>query len=131
MWSISSIPPPTVSALWSHRFLKRHPEFHIHKQKTLDQERKNAHNPVQLLDWFKQYPAVVEEKGIQARDIYNFDETRFRIRVGKAQWIVTLDPNHQSYLGSSMNLDLVTSCERISVDGEGLPQCSFFRENYT
>jgi len=31
-----TIPPPTVSSLWTSRFLKRHPEFHIRKQKTLE-----------------------------------------------------------------------------------------------
>ena len=64
---------------------------------------------------------MVEERGIQPRDIYNFDETGFCIGVGKVQWIVTLDPNHQSYLGSSTNQDLVTSCVTISGDSEVLP----------
>ena len=51
-------PPPTVSAKWSRRFLKRHPEFHIKKQKTLDQDRKNVHNPVDLLDRARRYSAA-------------------------------------------------------------------------
>ena len=67
------------------------------------------------------YRAVVEERGIQPRDIYIFDENGFRIGVGKDQWIVILDPNHQSYLGSSTNRDLVTSCETSSGDGKVLP----------
>ena len=116
-----TLPLQTVNALWSWRFLKEHPEFHIQKQRTLDQDRKNAHNPFQLLDWFEPYRAVVEEREIQPRDIYNFDETGFRIGVGKDQWIVTLDPNYQSCLGSSANRDLVKSCETISGDGEVLP----------
>ena len=56
---------------------------------------------------------IVEEKGIQARDIYNFDASGFRIGVGKDEWIVTLDPNHQSYLGSCTDRVLVRSCEMI------------------
>jgi len=52
---------------------------------------------------------------------YNFDETGFRIGVGRDQWIVTMDPNRQAYLGSSTNRELVTSCEAISGDGYVLP----------
>ena len=54
-------------------------------------------------------------------DRYNFDETGFRIGVGRDQWIVTMDPNRQAYLGSSTNRELVTSCEAISGDGYVLP----------
>ena len=114
-------PPPTVSHSWTSRFLERNPQFHIRKQKTLDQDRRNTHNKDNLLDWFVRYKEVWDKKGIQPGDLYNFDETGFRIGVGKDQWIVTLDPSRQAYLGSSTNRELVTSCEVISGDGVVLP----------
>jgi len=81
----STSPLPTVSSAWISRFLERHPEFHIRKQKTLDRDRKNAHNPSNILDWFEGYQRLCEEKELQKEDIYNFDETGFRIGVRKDQ----------------------------------------------
>jgi len=98
-----TIPPPTVSSLWTSRFLKRHPELHIRKQKTLERQSKEAHHPDNIRTWFERYKAVCDEKAIQEGDRYNFDETGFQIGVGHDQWIVTLDPKRQSYLASTSN----------------------------
>jgi len=117
----TSDPPPTVSEVWSKRFLARHPEFHIRKQKAIEEERKNAHDPGVILDWFARYQQVCEESGVLEGDRYNFDETGFRIGIGRNQWIVTMDPDRQAYLGSTTNRELVTSCEAISGDGYALP----------
>jgi len=116
-----SIPTPVVSEHWARRFLTRHPEYHIRKQYTLDADRKNAHHPESILDWFSRYEKVCDKYGIQSRDRYNFDETGFRIGIGRDQWIVTRDPTRQAYLGSSTNRELVTVCETISADGHVLP----------
>jgi hypothetical protein len=81
----SIIPPPTVSSCWTSRFLKRHPEFYIRKQKSLERQRKEAHHPDDIRTWFERYKTVCDEKAIQEGDRYNFDETRFRIGVGHDQ----------------------------------------------
>ena len=114
-------PPPIVGPAWTTRFLERYSEFHVRKQKSLDSNRKRAHHPDDLYNWFLQYKSLRDEKGIQDGDQYNFDETGFRIGIGRDQWVVTLDPNRQCYLPSSNNRELVTSCEAISGDGEVLP----------
>jgi len=67
------------------------------------------------------YRSLCEEKGLQRDDIYNFDETGFQVGVGRDQWIITLDPNHPLYLGSSTSCELVTCSEVISGDGYVLP----------
>ena len=63
----------------------------------------------------------MDEKGIQPGGIYNFDETGFRVDVGKNQWIVTRDSSREMYLGSCTNRDFVTIYEAISGDGTVLP----------
>jgi len=63
-----SIPTPVVSEHWARRFLTRHPEYHIRKQYTLDADRKNAHHPESILDWFSRYEKVCDKYGIQSRD---------------------------------------------------------------
>ena len=85
--------PIKVGPTWTARFLERHPEFHIRKQKTLYFDRKKAHNPSDLYQWFEKYKSICDKNGIQSADIYNFDETRFRIGIGRDQWIITLDPD--------------------------------------
>jgi len=59
--------------------------------------------------------------GIEEGDIYNFDETGFRISVGKFQWIVTRDLSRKSYLASDNNRKFVTVIECVSGNGDVLP----------
>ena len=75
-----------VGSHWPTRFLKRNPQYKIRRQKPLASQRKNAHEPEAILDWFKRYKAICKEYGIYVGDIYNFNETGFRIGVGKSQW---------------------------------------------
>ena len=79
----SSIPIPVVGEHWARRFLDRHLEYHIHKQHTIDSDCKNAHNSECILDCFSRYEKVCDKYGIQPRDQYNFDETGFRIGIGR------------------------------------------------
>ena len=117
----SDTKPPEVGPLWTQRFLERHPEYKVRKQRSIDSNRKNAHDPEVFEDWFHRYKALVDEKGILPGDIYNFDETGFRIGVGKNQWIVTRDSSREVYLGSCTNQDFVTICKAICSDGTVLP----------
>ena len=114
-------PPPTVGPAWAPQFLEYYPEFHIHKQRSLDYKRRKAHNSEVLLNWFQHYKSICEEKRIVSSDIYNFNEKGFHIRTGKNQGIITLDPDSIFYLASSSNRELITACETISGDGEVLP----------
>jgi len=118
---IGSGTAPIVSEQWARPFLARHPEYYIRKQRTIDVDRKNAHQPDDIRSWFEKYKLVCEQYRIQTTDTYNFDETGFRIGIGRDQWIMTRDPNSQSYLGSSTNREPVTVCEIISGDGSVLP----------
>jgi Tc5 transposase DNA-binding domain len=43
---------PVVGEHWSYRFLHRHPELYKMKQKPIELERKIAHDPVLIRDWF-------------------------------------------------------------------------------
>jgi hypothetical protein len=79
---------PVVGAQWTKRFLERHPEYFIRKQSTMDIDRKNAHDPERFRKWFAEFKKICDQHGIQPRDIYNFDETGFRIGIGKDQWVI-------------------------------------------
>jgi len=56
-------------------------EYFIQKQQTLGADRKNAHDPESILDWFTRYQGICEKYRIQPCDQYNFDETGFQITI--------------------------------------------------
>src|SRR5262249_26237767 len=70
-----SIPPPTVGQHWPARFLKRHPELFVTKQKPIEPERKDAHDIEVIKWWFKELKAILEKYNIQCEDCWNMDET--------------------------------------------------------
>ena len=80
-------------------------------------------DPDTILEWFYKYKSICDEYGILPRDRYNFDESGFRIGVGRDQWIVTrtIKRHHTLSLGSSTNRDSITVCKTISGDGYALP----------
>ena len=55
------------------------------------------------------------------RDIYNMDETGFRVGVGKSQWVITEEWNKPLYQTDADNRDYITSVECISGSGYTLP----------
>jgi len=75
-------PAPLLSEQWAPRFLARNPQYHIRKQQAIEANRKHAHEPDDLRHWFAKYLAICQQYNIQSGDIYNFDETGFRIGIG-------------------------------------------------
>jgi len=76
---------PVVGSHWAPRVLARHPEYHIRKQCSIDINRKNAHDPESIRAWFEKYCLICEDYNIEPCDQYNFDETGFRIGIGRDQ----------------------------------------------
>ena len=82
---IGSGTTPILSEQWARRFLTRHLEYYIRKQSTIDVDSKNTHQPDDIRSWFEKYKLVCEQYRIQTTDTYNFDETGFRIGIGRDQ----------------------------------------------
>ena len=114
---IENSPVPVVGRHWSGRFLERYPELRKAKQKPLELERKLAHDPAVLENWFERFRQLRERFSVQDEDIWNFDETGFQIGVGKSQWIVTTSISKRQYLPSDNNREYVTSIEAVSAGG--------------
>ena len=114
-------PELPVSPAWSTRFLKRHPEYFVRTQRPLDIERKEAHNRKDIEEFYERWDRIVKKYAIAPADIYNFDETGFRIGIGRHQKIITRDPKARPYIESSTNRDYVTVVETISADGDTIP----------
>jgi Tc5 transposase DNA-binding domain len=113
-------PPRTVSKMWLSRWLSRHPEYQRKTKKPLAAVRKNIHNPQAIQAWFDKLLTVIRTYGIVDTDIYNMDETGFRIGVGRRHKVITRASNNRQYLADPDNRDYVTSIECISAGGVSL-----------
>ena len=111
----------TVGQLWLKRFLKRNPEFHIRKQKPLAADRKDSHNLEDMTEYFNKLERCMKDNGINELDVWNMDETGFRIGCGRAQMVITLDPRRSLRMTDPDNRDYITSVESINSAGEVIP----------
>lgn len=112
--------PPSVSTAWPKRFVQRHPELHIRVQKPLELNRAISHEIESIRTWFSKYRSICTEFSIQPADTWNFDETGFRIGVGRSRKIVTLNPIRRAFLPSSTNRDYITAVEAVSGIGNSI-----------
>lgn len=114
-------PAPSVGIHWSRRFIERRPELHVEKATPLAAERKRTHDPDSLRDWFLRLQRTIQEYGVVDNDIYNMDETGYRIGCGRSQLVVSTKPGTRKYLMDPDNRQHITSIECISATGYVLP----------
>jgi len=82
-------PKPAPTKRWFQTFLKGHSDlFHTTKTKPIAIVRISAQDISEVESWFANWIAFCKEKGIQASDILNFDETGFRIGVTSGEDII-------------------------------------------
>jgi hypothetical protein len=84
-------------------------------------ERKNTNKPETIQAFIERYKAANKKYSIQPEDRYNFDETGFRISVGRAQDILTRDKDKRAFLVDPDNRKSITSIECICGDGSSIP----------
>jgi DDE superfamily endonuclease len=112
---------PTVSIPWVGRFLKRHPQYKIRTSKPLAAARKWSHDPQRLRQWYERWQQATERYGIQTADIYNYDETGFRVGCGGKQTVVTRFHHQRLFHSDTDDREHITSVETICADGYSLP----------
>jgi hypothetical protein len=81
--------PLTVGKNWTRNFFKCNPEFRTRISKPLSFDRKWAHDPDAIMDWYSGLLRTIARYEVVSDDIWNFDETGFSIGVGGPQRIVT------------------------------------------
>ncbi|KJZ69725.1 hypothetical protein HIM_10894 [Hirsutella minnesotensis 3608] len=108
-----------VGSKWTSRFLRRHGYFKK-LQKKLHSERQASEDLTRVNQYFQNLQKVIQEEGIPPEDIWNMDETGFRIGVGKDQLIVT-KRDRAHYFGIPENRESATAIEAISASGAFIP----------
>jgi hypothetical protein len=121
-------PPLTVGKNWPSTFVQRRDELRSRFSRRYDYQRALNEDPKTLRAWFTTVQRVIDENGIQAEDIYNFDETGFAMGLISSQKVVT----RAEYYGRRSilqpgNREWVTAIEAICADGYILPPCVIFK----
>jgi hypothetical protein len=75
----STQPPPTIGKNWPLKFVERREELQTRFSVRYDYQSVLNKDPKALRPWFVTVQSLVDEHGIQAEDIYNFDKTEFTI----------------------------------------------------
>jgi hypothetical protein len=93
--ALENKPPPSAS--WFQKWWKTQP-LHKIKTKPIARVRITAQDKDEVSQWFVKYREVVKKHEISRKDIWNFDETGFRIGCPKGEEIyVPLDVKEVSY----------------------------------
>jgi hypothetical protein len=114
-------PAPTVNERRTSRFLQRHPTFVKKKQIGLEAQRAAAYDLKDTEEWFRQLGRLIQDYGIQPEDLWNMDESGFRIGVSKGHYILTEHPEKSHVLPSSENRESLTVVEAINAAGGAAP----------
>ncbi|KAF7446574.1 HTH-Tnp-Tc5 domain containing protein [Pyrenophora tritici-repentis] len=52
-------PPPTASSRWAKQWLKRQPELHVRRQRSLNLNRALAHDSDSIVKWFDTFTSLI------------------------------------------------------------------------
>jgi hypothetical protein len=89
-------------------------------QKQLHSDRQTSEDPTRVLEFSRSYREIIEKEEIIPTDIWNMDETGFKIGIGKDQMIVT-KRNRTHYFGLPEKRESATAIEPISAGGHYIP----------
>ena len=112
---------PTVGPHWAERFLKRHPQYFIRKQKPLALERKNGESQETIKQHFDEFKEAKTSHEVADGDVYDFDETGFRAGCGRQQKVITKEEKARLILEDAENRDFISSLECVGGDGSVIP----------
>lgn len=108
----------TVNTQWASRWFNRNRIWYkTLRAKTLAAERKAAHKKEDLDIHFCEYYTALAKFGISFADIYNMDETGFRVGVLTGRIVITHLDIKAVYLADPDNRESITSIETICADG--------------
>jgi hypothetical protein len=111
-------PSPTVGPNWPYRFISRLPnEYKRIKQKPVDPNRIKSEDIGVVQTWFDRLEIQLKQYKISPSNLYNMDETGFRIGQGKQEAVVTAYSETNTRIGSASIRESITIVECIAADG--------------
>jgi hypothetical protein len=113
---------PSLGKNWAYDFIKRLPprlNFNVIKQKPKEGDRMAAEDLGLLTSWYERLELFIKNKNLQPKDIYNFDESGFKIGEGKTQKVIS--SRTTSYVATGGPGENITAVECIAADGWLMP----------
>jgi hypothetical protein len=85
----TEVPPrPPPSKRWFQGFLKENVSLHVLKTKRISRKRVTAQDVEEVHTWFQKYERTIKEHNILPGNLWNFDETGFRVGCPKGEDVV-------------------------------------------
>ena len=103
-----------ININWVLYFIKRNKNFYVRKLKSLIAKRKEAQSLKILKRHFKRFKYVCRELSLKNENLYNMNETDFRIEYERAHTVVTMKSHRKLTLTDANNRDYISSIECIS-----------------
>ncbi|KAI0990784.1 hypothetical protein K3495_g17403, partial [Podosphaera aphanis] len=104
--------------MFATRWMKRNPRYKIRRSKKLSAARKAATERGEVEEQSNRFRNEQSAKKIKPENIWNFDETGFRIGCLNGQLILIWAEQKAVYLIDLENRDYVTCIEAISASGK-------------
>ncbi|RFU25356.1 hypothetical protein B7463_g10984, partial [Scytalidium lignicola] len=102
---------------WFTKWWKQQPGLHKIKTKPIAKVRITAQDQGDVLEWFRKYKIALKKYDIQKQDLYNFEETGFRIGCPKGVEVLIPIEVRELYSLSPENRRSITIIETIIADG--------------
>ena len=103
---------------WVTRFIARNESLFKRKTQPLEAARKDTHDVELLQTHFDRFRAVCRDRGIKICDMYNMDETGWRIGIGRGYVMITMKPRKKLILTNPSNRDYISSIECVSASND-------------
>ncbi|RFU30219.1 hypothetical protein B7463_g6116, partial [Scytalidium lignicola] len=109
---------PSPSFNWFGKWWKKQLGLHKIKTKPIARNRITAQDHEDVKEWFHNYKITLKKYNIQRQDLYNFDESGFRIGCPKGVEVLVPIEVTELYSLSPENRRSVTLIETISANGK-------------
>jgi transposase-like protein len=122
-------PSRTLGKNWGYDFIGRLPPRFKHlNQKPMEKARYAPVEPGILVSWYDRLQITIDSYKIAPKNIYNFDETGFRIGQGKAQKVVSARGHAMNNTGGPA--ESLTGIECVSATGWVMPPWILIKGQY-
>jgi hypothetical protein len=102
---------------WFNKWWRQQPGLHTIKTKPIAKVRVTAQDKDDVLEWFCKYKIALKQYDIQKQNLYNFDETGFRIGCPKGVEVLIPIEVQELYSLSPENRRSITIIETIAANG--------------
>ena len=116
-----------VGQRWAHNFVKRHSGLETRLLRRLSNQRAKNEDPEVITEWFTLVQNMIAFYGITEHDIYNFDESGFRLGHCQNTMVVTATERRQrprALVSDSTQWQTVIAC--VNAEGWSVPPYIIF-----